>query len=167
VLIVEDNLINQKVLAAQLKKLGCVVSVANHGGEAIEVIKKSDFYNHSSLSSITPTVIDVVLMDLEMPVMDGMTCARTLRAMQKSGELVRHIPVIAVTANAREEQIKNTLDAGIDDVVSKPFRIPELVPKMKDTIARFVNDKPKERLSMVGSNDSNETVVQIGKRNES
>lgn len=136
VLIVEDNLINQKVLAAQLKKLGCIVSVANHGGEAIEHIKKSVFYNHVDTS--TPAVeLDVVLMDLEMPVMDGMTCARTLRAMQRSGELVRHVPVIAVTANAREEQIKDTLDAGIDDVVSKPFRIPELVPKMRATIAKF------------------------------
>ena len=140
VLIVEDNLINQKVLAAQLRKLGCIVSVANHGGEAIDHIKKSSFYKNLDLESTgKQTEIDVVLMDLEMPVMDGMTCARTLRAMQESGELVRHVPVIAVTANAREEQIRNTLDAGIDDVVSKPFRIPELVPKMRDTIARFVN----------------------------
>lgn len=143
VLIVEDNLINQKVLAAQLRKLGCIVSVANHGGEAIDHIKKSRWYNHA-LSPEPPsddqiTEIDVVLMDLEMPIMDGMTCARTLRSMQLSGEIVSHIPVIAVTANAREEQIKNTLEAGIDDVVSKPFRIPELVPKMRDTIGRFAS----------------------------
>lgn len=136
VLIVEDNLINQKVLAAQLRKLGCIISVANHGGEAIEQIKKSSFYKHVD-STTAGNEIDVVLMDLEMPVMDGMTCARTLRAMQKSGDLTRHIPVIAVTANAREEQIKNTFEAGIDDVVSKPFRIPELIPKMRATIARF------------------------------
>jgi DNA-binding response OmpR family regulator len=57
--------------------------------------------------------------------------------MQESGELVRHIPVIAVTANAREEQIKETLNSGIDDVMSKPFRIPELVPKMRDVVGRF------------------------------
>ena len=141
VLIVEDNLINQKVLAAQLRKIGCIVSVANHGGEAIDHIKKSSFYKHPDPDPRGKlSEIDVVLMDLEMPVMDGMTCARTLRAMQISGELVRHIPVIAVTANAREEQIKNTLDAGIDDVVSKPFRIPELLPKMRDTIAKFADE---------------------------
>ncbi|KAJ9664672.1 hypothetical protein H2198_000018 [Neophaeococcomyces mojaviensis] len=172
VLIVEDNLINQKVLAAQLKKLGCIVSVANHGGEAIEHIKKSNFYKHSThSSSTTSTVIDVVLMDLEMPVMDGMTCARALRAMQQSGELVRHIPIIAVTANAREEQIKNTLEAGIDDVVSKPFRIPDLVPKMKDTIARFagVDGKGTERTvgSGTGSTESLvETVANFGNKFE-
>lgn len=86
------------------------------------------------------TRIDVVLMDLEMPVMDGQTCARILREMQTTGELIRHIPVIAVTANAREEQIKMTLKSGIDDVVSKPFRIPELVPKIRDVIARFASN---------------------------
>jgi CheY-like chemotaxis protein len=134
VLVVEDNLINQKVLATQLRKIGCEVSVANHGGEAIDLIKQSMFYRDKARDG---TRIDVVLMDLEMPVMDGQTCARKVRQMQSTGELVRHIPMIAVTANAREEQIKMTLQSGIDDVVSKPFRIPELVPKMRDVVARF------------------------------
>ncbi len=69
--------------------------------------------------------------------MDGQTCARRLREMQTSGELVAHVPVVAVTANARAEQIEMTLKSGIDDVMSKPFRLPELVPKMKDVIAKF------------------------------
>ena len=158
VLVVEDNLINQKVLATQLRKIGCVVHVANHGGEAIDIIETSTFHrshqddkrhSHIPFSTSTanhkskpdpppgPTQIDVVLMDLEMPIMDGQTCARKLRVMQKEGELVRHIPVIAVTANAREEQIRLTLESGIDDVVSKPFRIADLVPKMRDVVARF------------------------------
>ncbi|KAJ9617541.1 uncharacterized protein PV06_07545 [Exophiala oligosperma] len=133
VLVVEDNLINQKVLATQLRKIGCEVYVANHGGEAIEQIQESKFDRRHIKDGID---IDIVLMDLEMPVMDGQTCARRLREMQESGELVAHIPVIAVTANARAEQIEMTLKSGIDDVVSKPFRIPELLPKMKDVIAR-------------------------------
>ncbi|KAK5198326.1 hypothetical protein LTR92_002571 [Exophiala xenobiotica] len=133
VLVVEDNLINQKVLTTQLRKIGCVVYVANHGGEAIDQIKASKFDREHVTDGVS---IDVVLMDLEMPVMDGQTCAKKLREMQMSGELVAHIPVIAVTANARAEQIEMTLRSGIDDVVSKPFRIPELVPKMKDVIAR-------------------------------
>lgn len=134
VLVVEDNLINQKVLATQLQKIGCVVYVANHGAEAIERIKKSKFSRDHISDGVD---IDIVLMDLEMPVMDGQTCARKLREMQTSGELVSHIPVIAVTANARAEQIEMTLRSGIDDVVSKPFRIPELVPKMKDIVRKF------------------------------
>lgn len=138
VLVVEDNLINQKVLASQLRKIGCVVHVANHGGEAIEQICRSKFYHNHVEDGVD---IDVVLMDLEMPVMDGQTCARKLREMQTSGELVAHIPVIAVTANARAEQIEMTLKSGIDDVVSKPFRLPELVPKMKDVVRRFSKAK--------------------------
>ncbi|KAH0837429.1 sensory transduction histidine kinase [Fonsecaea pedrosoi] len=134
VLIVEDNLINQKVLAAQLRKIGCVVYVANHGGEAIDQIRKSRFYRDHVTDGVK---IDVVLMDLEMPIMDGQTCARKLRDMQDTGELVAHVPVIAVTANARAEQIEMTLQSGIDDVVSKPFRLPELVPKMKDVLTKF------------------------------
>ncbi|KIW11290.1 hypothetical protein PV08_10590 [Exophiala spinifera] len=133
VLVVEDNLINQKVLAGQLRKIGCEVYVANHGGEAIEKIQQSKFDQRHVKDGIE---IDIVLMDLEMPVMDGQTCAKRLREMQESGELVAHIPVIAVTANARAEQIEMTLKSGIDDVVSKPFRIHELLPKMKDVIAR-------------------------------
>jgi PAS domain S-box-containing protein len=134
VLIVEDNLINQKVLAAQLRKIGCIVHVANHGGEAIDHICESKFHRDHVTDGVN---IDVVLMDLEMPVMDGQTCAKKLREMQNTGELVAHIPVIAVTANARAEQIEMTLKSGIDDVVSKPFRLPELLPKMKDNISKF------------------------------
>jgi CheY-like chemotaxis protein len=58
------------------------------------------------------------LMDLEMPVMDGTTAARKIREMQLAGDLMQHIPVIAVTANAREEQIKTTLEAGIVSLVT-------------------------------------------------
>lgn len=142
VLVVEDNLINQKVLATQLRKIGCIVYVANHGGEAIDQIRLSRFSRDRVDNGIE---IDVVLMDLEMPVMDGQTCARTLREMQNNGELVAHIPVIAVTANARAEQIEMTLKSGIDDVVSKPFRIPELLPKMQDNIAKFAAQRENPR----------------------
>jgi CheY-like chemotaxis protein len=110
ILIVEDNLVNQRVLAKQLRKAGCVVYLANHGGEAIEHVKESRFWRGREADGID---IDVILMDLEMPIMDGTTAARMIRELQLSGDLVRHIPVIAVTANAREEQIKVTLDAGI------------------------------------------------------
>lgn len=110
ILIVEDNLVNQRVLAKQLRKAGCVVYVANHGGEAIERVKESRFWKGREADGLD---IHVILMDLEMPIMDGTTAARKIREMQLAGDLVQHIPVIAVTANAREEQIKVTLEAGI------------------------------------------------------
>lgn len=136
ILVVEDNLINQKVLATQLRKIGCTVHVANHGQEAIDQIMTSQFWAADRRDSAA-IPIDVVLMDLEMPVMDGQTCARKLREMQRQGMIHGHIPVIAVTANAREEQILMARQSGIDDVVSKPFRIVELVPKMKEVVGRI------------------------------
>jgi CheY-like chemotaxis protein len=65
-------------------------------------------------------------MDIEMPIMDGLTCSKRIRELQGSGDILRHIPIIAVSANARAEQTKLALDAGMDDFITKPFRMPEL-----------------------------------------
>ncbi|MCJ1309660.1 hypothetical protein MMC25_003320 [Agyrium rufum] len=134
VLIVEDNLVNQRVLQRQLRNIGCKVYVANHGIECIDQLKESTYWLGHSKNA---TEISVILMDLEMPLMDGLTCTRKIREYQKQGQLVRHIPIIAVTANARSEQIDTALDAGMDDVVSKPFRIPELIPKIESLVKAF------------------------------
>jgi CheY-like chemotaxis protein len=72
-----------------------------------------------------------------MPVMDGLTCTRMIRQLEREGKIRGHVPIIAVTANARNEQIQTALDVGMDDVVSKPFRIPELVPKIEELMRRF------------------------------
>jgi CheY-like chemotaxis protein len=176
VLVVEDNLVNQKVLAKQLRKAGCIVYLANHGAEAIEQIQRSTFWHSNAskpssrssaspprsstthnLSATAPDIIeiDIVLLDLEMPVMDGQTCARKLRQYQQEGKIIRHVPVIAVTANAREEQIRNTLDAGIDDVVSKPFRLIDLLPRVKSLISKCDAERDtRGRESRHGSTDT-------------
>ena len=133
VLIVEDNLVNQRVLQKQLKNIGFTVGVANHGGEALEVLKSSNFWTGKETDG---DELAVILMDLEMPIMDGLTCARTIRNYEADGTIVRHVPIIAVTANARLEQIETALSAGMDDVVSKPFRIPELIPKIEELVIR-------------------------------
>ena len=110
VLIVEDNLVNQRVLQKQLRNIGCVVYVANHGGECIDRLKESTFWvGHAE----TAVDISVILMDQEMPVMDGLACTRKIRELQKTGEVIRHIPIIAVTANARSEQIDTALSTGM------------------------------------------------------
>ena len=150
ILLVEDNLVNQKVLGKQLRKAGCIVNVANHGEEALEFLKKTKFWKGNDGGEN----LDIVLMDLEMPVMDGLTCARRIRELQQGGFLVKHVPLIAVTANARMEQIDISIAAGMvshgseatlsplylyykktnrgqDDVMPKPFRISELIPKME------------------------------------
>ncbi|TGO24044.1 hypothetical protein BPAE_0113g00010 [Botrytis paeoniae] len=173
VLIVEDNLVNQKVLAAQMKRLGCTVHVANHGKEAIEFISQTNWMSekvdHSNVvvskknASIpnqtqdpsqlhqqsrpqkSPIPLTLILLDIEMPVMDGLTCAREIRKMEKNGELIGHVPVVAVTANVRAEQIQQALEAGMDEVMTKPFRITELVPVIEGVLVRFGGEKEGPR----------------------
>jgi CheY-like chemotaxis protein len=83
-------------------------------------------------------------MDKEMPVMDGLQCTSKIRELEQQGKFRRHVPIIAVTANARSEQIATLLAAGMDDVVSKPFRIGELIPKIEELAGRY-GDKDGER----------------------
>ncbi|THW82949.1 hypothetical protein D6D18_08275 [Aureobasidium pullulans] len=72
-----------------------------------------------------------------MPVMDGLTCVRRIRECEQAGQIVGHVPVIAITANARSEQINIAMDAGMDTVVTKPFRIPDLIPRMQSLLAEY------------------------------
>jgi len=132
VLIVEDNLVNQRVLQKQLKALGTEVHLANHGGEALEKLLQSTYCSEGGTLQL-----GVVLMDQEMPVMDGLTCTRRIRELEREGKIRVHVPIIAVTANARSEQIQTAIDAGMDDVVSKPFRIPDLVPKIEELMGMY------------------------------
>ena len=150
VLIVEDNLVNQKVLQRQLQNHGIETKVANHGGEALEALKLSTFWASPSTDSPTssPYDISVVLMDKEMPVMDGLQCTSKIRELEQHGKLRWHVPIIAVTANARSEQIATLLAAGMDDVVSKPFRIGELIPKIEDLANRFSDKKTADESAL-------------------
>ncbi|KAL2259858.1 hypothetical protein VTK26DRAFT_6318 [Humicola hyalothermophila] len=166
VLIVEDNLVNQRVLKRQLQLSGNNTYVANHGVEALSVLRRSRFWNEHAAArnppdwlptaeagiddggggssdkdedgngDKNPKNVSVILMDLEMPVMDGISCAREIRRLEAEGVITQHIPIIAVTAYARPEQVVNAKAAGVDDVISKPFRIPELIPKIEELVAK-------------------------------
>lgn len=119
-------------MSKQLQKVGCIVHVANHGVECLRFLEQSSF-------CAADTPLSVILLDLEMPTMDGLTCIRHIREQQLSGKISGHVPVIAVTANARSEQISTAIDCGMDRVVTKPFRIPELVPQMKSLVAELAS----------------------------
>jgi CheY-like chemotaxis protein len=69
--------------------------------------------------------------------MDGITACRRIRQLQVSGDITSHIPIISVSANARSEQISSAREAGMDDSISKPFRIPELLPKIEGLARRW------------------------------
>ena len=132
ILIVEDNLINQRVLSNQLKKLGCTIQVAGHGKEALEELKKTTHWKDPIVE--TPSKLSVILMDIEMPVMDGLSCARRIRELEAEGAIAAHVPIIAVSANARREQVEEAMSAGMDDAICKPFRIVELMPKIQKLV---------------------------------
>ena len=112
VLLVEDNLINQKVLSKQLRNVGCTVHVANHGLEALDFLSKTTLWSCSK-SSGQQMDLSVILMDLEMPIMDGVTCTRRIRDLEREDKLKGHVPIIAVTANTRMEQMDLALEAGM------------------------------------------------------
>ncbi|KAF2017723.1 hypothetical protein BU24DRAFT_432348 [Aaosphaeria arxii CBS 175.79] len=146
VLIVEDNIVNQKVLRRQLENKGVQTTVANHGGEALEHLRESRYWKENGPDAAD---LGVILMDKEMPVMDGLQCTSTIREWEKKGFLKGHVPIIAVTANARSEQIATLLDAGMDDVVSKPFRIAELIPKIEELMSRYPKQTLDDPLGLV------------------
>lgn len=93
VLIVEDNIVNQKVLSKALRNQGCGVKVANHGGECLDQLRKTKFWRGNQHDGED---LHIILMDLEMPIMDGLTCTRTIRELQSRGDIIQHIPIIAV-----------------------------------------------------------------------
>jgi CheY-like chemotaxis protein/HPt (histidine-containing phosphotransfer) domain-containing protein len=108
VLLVEDHLINQKLAIALLERWGHHVEVAANGQIALEMVARQQF--------------DVILMDMMMPVMDGLEATRQIRA----AETIRRTPIIAMTANAMEADRDRCLQAGMDDYLSKPIKAQEL-----------------------------------------
>ncbi|MEW6076978.1 MAG: PAS domain S-box protein [Thermodesulfobacteriota bacterium] len=110
ILIVEDNPISLKVIAQMVEKLGHSFSIALNGAEAVEAFNGQEF--------------DLVLMDIQMPVMDGITATRRIHAMQR--ESGRRVPVIALTANAMVGDRERILGQGLDDYVAKPLKLDTL-----------------------------------------
>jgi CheY-like chemotaxis protein len=136
VLVVEDNLINQKVLSRQLSRAGCIIYVASHGGECLAFLENSTFSINAGDRAIP---LSLILLDIEMPVIDGLTCIRQIRAQEACHALAAHVPVIAVTANARPEHITAALQSGVDSVVTKPSRFSDLVAQVQQLLGAGQN----------------------------
>ncbi|KAF4551846.1 Histidine kinase-, DNA gyrase B-, and HSP90-like ATPase-like protein 1 [Elsinoe fawcettii] len=135
ILVVEDNIINQQVLERQLRKMGCRVTTANHGQEALDLLQTSTWWRGTSVPAQSPQGdklrFDIILCDLEMPVMDGKTCVKRIRAWQEEGSLAADIPILPVTGNARVA-VDVAREWGFDDVVSKPFSVKSLLPLFQE-----------------------------------
>ncbi len=124
ILLVEDNPVNQRVALRVLQKLSAEVTLANNGAEALERIAESPF--------------DAVLMDCQMPVMDGFTATRRIRELEK-GSGIRRLPIIALTANVMSEDRESCIAAGMDAHLGKPIEPAQLA----DCLARYLKQEPK------------------------
>jgi CheY-like chemotaxis protein len=119
VLLVEDNPVNRRVAMEVLGRRGHRIEVASNGREAVDATAKQDF--------------DVVLMDVHMPIMDGLTATRIIREREHGSGI--HLPIIALTAGATVEDRENSISAGMDNFVTKPFRAEELVQAVEAVAA--------------------------------
>jgi CheY-like chemotaxis protein len=111
ILLAEDNPVNQRVAVGILEKLGHHVVVANHGGEALAAMEYQRF--------------DLVLMDVQMPIMDGFEATRMIRDRENGIDL--HTPIVAMTAHAMKGDRERCINAGMDEYLSKPIRRDELL----------------------------------------
>lgn len=118
ILVVEDNEINQKILIKMLTKMGFTCSVACHGEEALEILSHK--------------VFGLVLMDLQMPVMDGFSCTEAIR---KSTKWYKDIPIIAVTANILDADKEHCLTVGMNDFLKKPIKISTLKVALQEFVS--------------------------------
>lgn len=112
ILLVEDNIVNRKVAVGMLKKFGYQVTVAENGREAVERVQRNQY--------------DLVIMDVQMPVLNGLDATAEIRRMESEKGVTQPLPIIAMTANAMERDRLECLDAGMDDHMSKPIRQKEL-----------------------------------------
>lgn len=123
-LFVEDNSLNQKVTLGLLADTNATLTLANNGQEALEVLKDDNTF-------------DIVLMDIQMPVMDGLTATKAIRS-----ELKLSLPIIAMTAHAMQQDIDKSRDAGMNGHINKPID-PQ---KFYDVMAKAIDDRPSSEV---------------------
>ncbi len=144
ILLVEDNQVNQKLAIRLLERCGHTVAVANNGREALDMLEKQSF--------------DLILMDVHMPEMDGLETTAAIREQEKSTGT--HIPIVAMTASAMQEDRERCLAVGMDNYVSKPVQLQELCtvieqvtlssPSTRENTERPVTmESPKEQTAQI------------------
>lgn len=107
ILLVEDNILNQRITTFSLKKFNHDVDIANNGLEAVNKYREKEY--------------DVILMDIMMPVMDGLEATFQIRKYEKETDAKSHTPVIAITANTLDNDRDKCLATGMDEYMAKPF----------------------------------------------
>jgi CheY-like chemotaxis protein len=126
ILLVEDNQVNQMLAGICLRKWGMGVTIANHGGEALDLIKSREF--------------QLVLMDLQMPEMDGYESTSKIRAME--GSYFKNVPIIAFSASSMIDSKEKAMEFGMTDFVNKPLMAEELQNKINTYVVDTTLPKP-------------------------
>jgi two-component system sensor histidine kinase/response regulator len=125
VLLVEDNIVNQKVARRFLERLGCEVTVSENGLEAVRAFEGESFR--------------LILMDVQMPFMDGLAASRKIRDLESSSQPSKaRTPIVALTANAMQGQLERCLEAGMDALLTKPLNVQQL----EEVLVRFGLNEP-------------------------
>jgi len=145
ILLAEDGLANQKLAVALLQRWGHQVTVAENGAEAVEAVEQGDF--------------DLVLMDVQMPEMDGLEATREIRKREQGTE--KHIPIIAMTAHAMTGDRQKCLDAGMDGYLSKPVRRDKLYQAIAelDSASRTSNPQNRPPDSNGSSSENDQSLI--------
>jgi CheY-like chemotaxis protein/HPt (histidine-containing phosphotransfer) domain-containing protein len=128
ILLAEDSLVNQRLAVGLLERHGHHLTIANNGREAIEALSKQAF--------------DVLLMDVQMPEMDGLEATRRIRQLEASRG--GHVPIIAMTAHALKGDRERCLGAGMDEYVSKPVRERQLLSALRTVLGDGIPELPPE-----------------------
>lgn len=121
VLLAEDNIVNQKVTMAYLSQLGCQADLAENGEQVLQLMQNKDY--------------DIILMDCQMPILDGYATTETIRQLEATAALSNHVVIIAMTANAFKEDRDRCLAVGMDDFLSKPIRKQQLKEALENWIS--------------------------------
>jgi len=119
ILLAEDNAINQKFAVTILERMGHQVTSTNNGKEALQLWREKSF--------------DLILMDIQMPLLNGIAATETIR--KEEGNAEKHIPIIALTAHALQEEKKQLLNSGFDGYVPKPMEVDVLIKEMKKVLS--------------------------------
>jgi len=112
ILLAEDNIVNQKIMMTYLSQLNCQADLVDNGEEVLQLVTSQHY--------------DIILMDCQMPLLDGYDTTQAIRQMEMASQLKHHIVIVAMTANAFKEDRDRCLAVGMDDYLSKPIRRKQL-----------------------------------------
>ncbi len=123
ILLVEDNLMNQKVVMFNLKKLNCEITPVANGREALEIFKNNRY--------------DLILMDIMLPELNGYQITTEIRKFEKFNNVEKPVTILALTANTYENDKEKCLNAGMNEYISKPFSAQQLI----STIEKYIQQE--------------------------